>query len=243
MPSGSPKARSHLVQQKARLWAVGLGALAAGFLLLLASGSSRMDEIVLKNGKGVEVHIIRRGAIITRILLPDSTTSAPVDVVLGFDEEQPYKVREGQQWRTAAGPAGAAAQSRVQRAPFFRNTRCAMLHCRMALRPIWVHWWGGWPTALPTRPLPSMARRTSWQPITGPTACMVRNSPAGLLALTWLPGKAGRASWPGNRGPAAAARVLGGPWSNGMASPCRMRRRPAGQLEAARRIDTLRAWG
>ncbi len=51
-----------------------------------------MNEIVLKNGKGVEVHLIRRGAIITRLLLPDPNTGAHVDVVLGFDEEHPYKV-------------------------------------------------------------------------------------------------------------------------------------------------------
>lgn len=95
MPSGSPKSRSPLAQRKARLWAVGLGALAAGFLLLIVARSLQMDGIVLKNGKGVEVHLIRRGAIITRLLLPDSKTSAPVDVVLGFDEEQPYKVGSG----------------------------------------------------------------------------------------------------------------------------------------------------
>ncbi|KAL4447516.1 hypothetical protein ABPG75_004735 [Micractinium tetrahymenae] len=49
-----------------------------------------MDEIVVKNGKGVEVHLIRRGAIITRLLVPDKSGSV-ADVVLGFDEEQPYK--------------------------------------------------------------------------------------------------------------------------------------------------------
>lgn len=48
------------------------------------------DAIVLRNGKGVEVHILRRGATIQRLLVPDRAGKID-DVVLGFDDEAPYK--------------------------------------------------------------------------------------------------------------------------------------------------------
>lgn len=48
-----------------------------------------MEPIVLRNSLGVEVHVLRRGAILQRLLLPDK--SGATDVVLGFDEEGPYK--------------------------------------------------------------------------------------------------------------------------------------------------------
>ena len=47
--------------------------------------------IVLRNAGGIEVHILRRGATIQRLLVPDRGGQA-ADIVLGFDDEQPYKV-------------------------------------------------------------------------------------------------------------------------------------------------------
>ena len=46
---------------------------------------------VLHNVHGVEVHVLHLGAVIQRLLLPNGDGSA-TDVVLGFDEEEPYKV-------------------------------------------------------------------------------------------------------------------------------------------------------
>lgn len=47
-------------------------------------------SITLKNEAGVEVHIIRTGACIQRLIVPDRSGHA-ADIVLGFDQEQPYK--------------------------------------------------------------------------------------------------------------------------------------------------------
>ena len=49
------------------------------------------DELViLKNQKGVEVHILTLGAIIQKLRVPDKTGSMG-DVVLGFDDLEPYQ--------------------------------------------------------------------------------------------------------------------------------------------------------
>lgn len=60
--------------------------------LLLSSSppGTTMSAIVLKNRAGVEAHVLRRGAIIQKLLVPNAS-GALADVVLGFDEEQPYK--------------------------------------------------------------------------------------------------------------------------------------------------------
>lgn len=64
---------------------------------------------MLKNA-GIEVHILRRGAIIQRLLVPDRSGSV-ADVVLGFDDEQPYKVSELAVPPVVGGGAAAAACS------------------------------------------------------------------------------------------------------------------------------------
>ncbi|PRW60803.1 Squalene synthase isoform A [Chlorella sorokiniana] len=56
---------------------------------VLPSGTME-GAITLRNGKGVEVHILRRGATIQRLLVPDRAGKLE-DVVLGFDDEAPYK--------------------------------------------------------------------------------------------------------------------------------------------------------
>eukprot|EP00887_Chlorella_sp_A99_P003017 scaffold9.g3017.t1 len=48
------------------------------------------DAIVLKNRSGVEVHVLTLGAVIQRLLLPGEDGSK-VDIVLGFDDEYPYR--------------------------------------------------------------------------------------------------------------------------------------------------------
>ena len=61
-------------------------------LLSIRPPGTKMSAIVLKNSAGVEVHVLRRGAIVQSLLVPNAS-GALADVVLGFDEEQPYKVR------------------------------------------------------------------------------------------------------------------------------------------------------
>ena len=49
------------------------------------------DELViLKNQKGVEAHILTLGAIVQRLRVPDSKGTLG-DVVLGFDDLEPYQ--------------------------------------------------------------------------------------------------------------------------------------------------------
>ena len=92
--------------------------------------------LVLKNSAGVEVHILPRGAIIQSLLVPDKNGQV-ADIVLGFDEEQPYKVRRCREMPRALGPARAypppasgagraAGASRRQAHPLVANS-CQML--------------------------------------------------------------------------------------------------------------------
>ena len=50
---------------------------------------------MLKNAQGTEVHVLPRGATLQRILLGN------VDVVLGVDTEEPYRVGG---WEAAPAP-------------------------------------------------------------------------------------------------------------------------------------------
>lgn len=56
------------------------------------------DEIVLRNANGLEVGILPTGACVRRLLVPlakPGPCSPPVvDVMLGFDDEEQYRVRQ-----------------------------------------------------------------------------------------------------------------------------------------------------
>ena len=57
---------------------------------LVKSNFWEMSEpIVLKNSKGVEVHILAAGAVIQRLYVPDRLGKLE-DIVLGFDSSEPY---------------------------------------------------------------------------------------------------------------------------------------------------------
>jgi len=49
-----------------------------------------METYVLKNGKGVEVHVRPLGALVQKLVLPDAQ-GKPEDVVLGFDKLESYR--------------------------------------------------------------------------------------------------------------------------------------------------------
>lgn len=55
------------------------------------TAEAQAQAIVLRSGAGHEAHILRRGAAIQRLLVPDASGQV-ADVVLGFDDEAPYKV-------------------------------------------------------------------------------------------------------------------------------------------------------
>ena len=50
------------------------------------------EPIILTNNTGVEVHVLRIGAVIQRLLVPTKDGSSKVDVVLGFEDASAYKV-------------------------------------------------------------------------------------------------------------------------------------------------------
>lgn len=54
-----------------------------------AAAAASADAFVLRNAKGVEVHILRTGAAIQRLYLPDRDGQVD-DVVLGYEREAPY---------------------------------------------------------------------------------------------------------------------------------------------------------
>lgn len=60
----------------------------------MAAAAGGAEPVVLRNAAGVEVHVLRRGAIIQRLLVPDAAGQV-ADVVLGFDAEEPYKASQG----------------------------------------------------------------------------------------------------------------------------------------------------
>ena len=145
-------------------------------LLSLGPPGTSMSAIVLKNRAGVEAHVLRRGAIIQKLLVPNSS-GALADVVLGFDEEQPYKVRRVC-WQRLQKRRGAVGRKRHRQWPscflllpgpaFALCLSMPLLACshllpavitalsvsghfsghrRTAPLPTWAPWWGGLPTA------------------------------------------------------------------------------------------------
>lgn len=98
----------------------------------LAAAQQTLDgELVLRNAKGMEVGILPTGACVRRLLVPldnPGACSPPVvDVMLGFDDEEQYRVRLGcgVWWlgkeRDAGGRPGA-------RACWSRRLPCAAAH-------------------------------------------------------------------------------------------------------------------
>lgn len=59
--------------------------------LLIAACSAQDDPIVLRNANGMEVHLLRTGACVQRLLVPTGDGSA-VDVMMGFDDPESYRV-------------------------------------------------------------------------------------------------------------------------------------------------------
>ncbi len=47
---------------------------------------------MLRNGNGMELHVLRVGAAVQRLLVPDRAGRL-ADVVLGYDSEAAYEVR------------------------------------------------------------------------------------------------------------------------------------------------------
>lgn len=58
-----------------------------------AAEAEKLPTLVLVNGRGVEVHVSPVGAAIQKLLLPDRKGDHG-DVVLGFDSNGPYAVRQ-----------------------------------------------------------------------------------------------------------------------------------------------------
>lgn len=50
-----------------------------------------IESVVLRNGNGIEVHLIQTGAIVQRLLVPDATGQT-IDVAAGFDDPNLYLV-------------------------------------------------------------------------------------------------------------------------------------------------------
>jgi galactose mutarotase-like enzyme len=70
-----------------------------------------MASTTLKSKGGVEVTILKRGAIIQSLKVPGRDGKV-ADVVLGFDDEEPYKVRAA-----AALTAGGKADLNESKCP------------------------------------------------------------------------------------------------------------------------------
>lgn len=70
---------------------LGITSRARPFADLIMPGMASANT-VLRNANGVEVTILHVGATIQRLLVPDRRGQVS-DVVLGFDDVEPYKVR------------------------------------------------------------------------------------------------------------------------------------------------------
>lgn len=118
------------------------GAVAAAFLIFLLRPSARSSSregamggsITLRNPHGLEVVVLLRGAIIQSLRVPDTDGNVE-DVVLGFDEEAPYKVGcggGGGQGTSVHGYPGHHAH--MHPCPSLLLPGC----CRTAPRPTWA---------------------------------------------------------------------------------------------------------
>ena len=115
----------------------------------------------------------RRGATIQRLLVPDRSGELD-DIVLGFDDEAPYKVQPMLGAACTAPRLLPPAAPPPPPPPPHPPLRLPCTGCRMARARTWARSWGGWPTASPTRGSSWMGRATRWPPTTAPTACTVR---------------------------------------------------------------------
>lgn len=68
------------------------GAPLCALLIFIAVCSAQDDPIVLRNANGMEVHLLSTGACVQRLLVPDGA-GGTVDVMLGFDDPESYRVR------------------------------------------------------------------------------------------------------------------------------------------------------
>ena len=94
-----------------------LGALWALASLAAAQAAAADREIVLRNSRGMEAGIVPTGACITRLLLPAADGGPAVDVMMGFDDEEPYRVRSGERSRLAGRGRGGAAHAPLPARP------------------------------------------------------------------------------------------------------------------------------
>ena len=83
---GSDRKRAPRLTLRGKLAVLATAALAAYVWL---SSRANSDVILLRNAAGSEAHILKIGAIIQKLLVPDSDGNF-ADVVLGFDEEARY---------------------------------------------------------------------------------------------------------------------------------------------------------
>jgi len=102
--------RTHMLAGWCRL------SLACALVAACAAAESKpaSDAVVLTNENGMEVHILPTGASLQRLYVPDANGEL-VDVLLGYDEEEVYKVRRGNSQDGAASTASGAAAAASQR--------------------------------------------------------------------------------------------------------------------------------
>ena len=68
-------------------------ALACALVAVLAACCrGQPNPVVLRNSYGMETHILRVGACVQRLLVPDAVTGELVDVMMGFEDPEQYRV-------------------------------------------------------------------------------------------------------------------------------------------------------
>lgn len=72
-----------------------LAALACALFWFVAANGDEGSAITLRNARGMEVSIIPTGACVRRLLLPAADGGPPVDVMMGFEEQDVDKYRNG----------------------------------------------------------------------------------------------------------------------------------------------------
>lgn len=77
-----------------------LAALACALSWFVAANGDEGSAITLRNTAGMEVSIIPTGACVRRLLLPAADGGPPVDVMMGFEEQDvdKYRVRHATGW-------------------------------------------------------------------------------------------------------------------------------------------------